>query len=315
MENSYLKIAADVLCVVRKPMSAKEIVGLAIERGMMPKHLYGKTPHKTMQARLSEDIVARQRASAFFRTGAGEFFLRSLQSDESVPSEYKQEYIAPRRKLQLPREYILTTKSQLWEREFSAFEGIPIARFDNDDLRHLFDYMTIGDIHKHTSHIPVISFVVVHKFSRILTHIVGRFRTSDDVLHGARSIGFGSYVQEQDNGFLYDSKLGIIESGVSALCQGAGLPADLAERARYNAEIVPRAFIRSKTHEGRDAVFLIADFECPEGFDPGRPNLSFTGLSWLKSTQIPNDVSNFDPVSRQMLATGNESILSPFWWA
>ena len=119
LENSYLKIAADVLCVVRKPMSAKEIVGLAIERGMMPKHLYGKTPHKTMQARLSEDIVARQRASAFFRTGAGEFFLRSLQSDKSVPSEHKQEYIAPRRKLQLPREYILTTKSQLWEREFS----------------------------------------------------------------------------------------------------------------------------------------------------------------------------------------------------
>ena len=126
------------------------------------------------------------------------------------------------------------------------------------------------------------------------------------------ALGFGNYVLEQDADITFESKFGILESGIVALSHGAGLPADLAERARYNNELVPRAFVHCETHEGNDALFLIADYACPDEFNPGKPNLSFTGVRWLEKSRLRNDISNFDPLSANMLEKDREDILSVF---
>lgn len=62
---------------------------------MVPWHLHGATQHKTLHARLSEDISQNLEASRFYRTGPGRFFLRALQDDPDTPEALRAEYFAP----------------------------------------------------------------------------------------------------------------------------------------------------------------------------------------------------------------------------
>lgn len=312
LSNSYLKIAQIALLAEQKPMTAKSIIEFAIANEKLPPHLFGRTPHKTMQARLSEEILKNQSRSLFYRTGAGEFFLRELGGGADVPKEWKSEYIAPRRKMKLPNERVLVARRSQWEESGSLKLAIPASKFEQNELYELLDYKRLGSIKAQSDFIPVISFILVHKHSKVLSHFLGKFRSFDDPLSHKVSLGFGNYVLEQDSDITYQSQFGILESGILALSHGTGLPADLAERARYNNELIPRAYVQSKTHIGDEALFLVIDYFCPEEFDPGRPNLSFTGVRWLEKPQLQNDFSNFDPLSATMLEKGTGEVLSVF---
>ena len=76
--DSYLQVAQSVLRSTRRPMSARAILDVAYAAGIIPAHLYGKTQQKTLQARLSEDILHHREVSAFYRTEPGQFFLAEL---------------------------------------------------------------------------------------------------------------------------------------------------------------------------------------------------------------------------------------------
>src|SRR5437763_111510 len=83
--ETYLEIAEAVLRAARRPLTARAILDAAYRGGIVPTHLYGKTQHKTLQARLSEDILLRKLESRFFRTDPGYFFLSELRSDPKIP--------------------------------------------------------------------------------------------------------------------------------------------------------------------------------------------------------------------------------------
>ena len=75
------------------------------------------TQHKTLQARLSEEILHGGKQSRFIRTDPGRFFLRAFLQDTSVPREYRSEMKARRRKRDLIRGASLVVSR-------SAFESI-----------------------------------------------------------------------------------------------------------------------------------------------------------------------------------------------
>jgi hypothetical protein len=101
--DQYLDIAATVLRTLRRPLGPRAILNAAYQAGLVPIHLHGKTQHKTLQARMSEDIVLRRDRSTFFRTAPGKFFLRELLSDASLPDEYRRPITTRRRARELLR--------------------------------------------------------------------------------------------------------------------------------------------------------------------------------------------------------------------
>jgi len=101
--DTYLEIARTVLKRTRQPLSARQILKTALQMQLVPRDLYGRTQHNTLQARLASDILRHRSNSSFYRTGPGRFFLRALQSDPSLPLRYKHEYQAPLRADQLGR--------------------------------------------------------------------------------------------------------------------------------------------------------------------------------------------------------------------
>src|SRR6266478_3840963 len=75
--QTYLRVAEIVLANALSPLKAREIVDRGFERGLFGDHGLSRTPEKSMQARLSTDILNRAEQSKFVRTERGRFTLRS----------------------------------------------------------------------------------------------------------------------------------------------------------------------------------------------------------------------------------------------
>jgi HB1, ASXL, restriction endonuclease HTH domain len=86
--RSFLEAAELTLKKIDRPLTALEIVHEATKLRLLVSN--GKTPHKTMQARLSIDILNNKQNSKFVRLNTGLFGLRENIKD-------KPEYVAPRR--------------------------------------------------------------------------------------------------------------------------------------------------------------------------------------------------------------------------
>ena len=121
----YLHVAELVLRQTTSALSAKEIKERGIEKGFFGDHKFGKTPEKSMQARLSTDILAKKTGSKFVRTGRGRFQLRaSLQSENlSALDSSQEEYVARRRILRMPAEQVLAV-SDRYHGKYLSFQGI-----------------------------------------------------------------------------------------------------------------------------------------------------------------------------------------------
>jgi hypothetical protein len=76
-EQTYLRVAEIVLTDALQPLKAREIIDRGIERGLFGDHVLSRTPEKSMQARLSTDILTKSGLSKFIRTERGRFTLRS----------------------------------------------------------------------------------------------------------------------------------------------------------------------------------------------------------------------------------------------
>src|SRR5216683_2230448 len=96
-QQTYLRVAETVLGKSLVPLSAREIVERSIEQGLFGDHVMSRTPQKSMQARLSMEILNRGGDSRFVRTARGRFALRSSLeslinspdvSSRPVPTEY-----------------------------------------------------------------------------------------------------------------------------------------------------------------------------------------------------------------------------------
>lgn len=76
MADTYLTVAQQVLELVRRPLSSKEIVQLSNEYDIASSTLTGDTPEKTITARIIEDIIKNRDASVFCRPCVGKYYLR-----------------------------------------------------------------------------------------------------------------------------------------------------------------------------------------------------------------------------------------------
>lgn len=312
MTNSYLDLARAVLLRERRPLTAKKILEEAVLAAVVPSHLYGNTPHKTLHARLSEDILKNRQRSAFFRTSAGEFFLRELINDQTLKPEYRQEYRATRRQIKKRDAPILAFPRDIWLQHFRNSTCLELNDFNGLVASIGPNYVRPNELNGEINHLPVHSFLIAHRGASILSYVFGRLNSTSDPLEEVRSIGFGGYVHEADQDISYESLWGILESGISMLCNGTGLSYEMAEHARYTGALKPRYCKLATDRFGTVAIFLIIDFKCPPEFDPSGQNLTIRGLKWINKQSRPNSLSNYDPLSQEMLSAEQGARLSPF---
>jgi hypothetical protein len=194
--DTYLEIARRVLREARRPLPPREILRRGLTVGIVPTSLYGKTQHKTLQARLSEDILCRRERSAFFRTKPGYFFLREFLTDPAVPAEYRTPIVARRRRRELAYPQALAFDK---EAARSVCRGSVVDAKEVLNLLHSRRYhYAESSRNRAPNDMLVWSFVLVLRSNFVLTYRQGRYREDRDSFLQKRSVGFFSPVVHDD---------------------------------------------------------------------------------------------------------------------
>lgn len=298
--DAYLKLAQEVLRAERRPMSARALLAAAYKRDLVPSHLYGKTQHKTIGARLSEDIVVLHDRSLFFRTGPGRFFLREFLADVTLPTEYRQPVPTRRRFRELVRGPVLGIDPEALARVAIAEAPIPTTVILRLLHANHFSYSDPRDGEANLVYFR--SFACVHRDHQVLSYRLGRYRENRDAFMSKRSIGFVSLVHDFDHTLFTRGDLGILECGVRA----ARFDLDMPELPSGTAETKVSAwlshFVWTKhTSESGDLLAVI-HFDCPEWFEPVKRRLAINDLRWIDNPKSINNIDDFDPWSQAILS-------------
>lgn len=293
--DAYLQIAEAVLKTERRPLSSKAILASAYRLGIVPIHLHGKTQHKTLGARISEDILERRDRSIFFRTAPGRFFLRQLLTDLSIPEEHRRPIIARRRVRELLYGPALAFDSRDLEeitKNTNVIEPQRITALLNADC---YRYDDPKNRNKHS--VFLWSFVSVRKSWDVLSYRLGRYREDRDAFLFRRSIGFSTLVHRDERTLFNCDDFGIIESGIRATKIDLDMPETSANEK--DSATLASFLLVSQSNEISDLIAVI-NYECPDWFEPIKRRLALNDLTWLDSRLSLNNVDDFDPWSRAL---------------
>lgn len=297
--DSYLEIAEKVLRAARRPMTAKRILNAAYRANVVPDHLYGKTQHKTLQARLSEDILQNRQNARFFRTQPGHFFLTELESDPTIPDKYKDHFSARRRTrdlfrgpaLAFSRDFIESKEQKLF-RDWCVFfkEAANVGALTYIDPKGAQD-----------QYLPAWSFSVVRRKECVLTYRIGRYRDDRDNFTNRRTMGFPAMVSYFDNTLFTQDDFGVSECGLNAVLTDL----DISRNAFHGDSSIPRPctsfVLYYSNEEDQSALLFVMEWSCPHWFEPTRRRLSLNDVRWMDATVPPNNISDFEPWSTATL--------------
>ena len=296
--NAYLDIAATILRAERRPLSSHAILAAAHRTGLVPPNLYGKTQHKTLGARLAEDIVRHRDRSRFFRTAPGRYFLREFLNDPSLPSEYRQPRQVRRRIRELNRGPAL-----------AIAEGV--LRNVLGDGEHLIATTKLLKLLKESRHtyldpkkaddaVFIRSFVCVFRGSKILSYRLGRYRDDRDPFLHKWSIGFSTLVHVDAHTLFNVNDMGIVEAGVHAVKIDLDIPPVPPDAAKAFDDAVLRKFVFVSHTDGDSDLLAVISVKCPNWFEPVKRRLALNDLKWVDADGI-NNIEDFDPWSKCVL--------------
>lgn len=293
--DSYLEIAHKVLSASRRPMTAKGILDAAYKARIVPEHLYGKTQHKTLQARLSEDILHHRSSSQFFRTRPGYFFLSELISDPAIPDNFKEPFPARRRTRDLQRgptlafekQFLVSCRSKIfrnWEKLVKAAES-----------EHALSY-----VHAHTAddeHAVVWTFSLVRRDSKVLSYRIGRYRDDRDTFANRRTVGFPGVVSARDRTLFSVEDYGVRDNALEAVLTDLDLSLNAFKHGEEIGKPAPIFVLQAQGDSGKNIILVILEWKCPDWYEPTTKRLSLNDPSWLDLKAAPNNLDDFEPWS------------------
>lgn len=281
--NFYLRTAISVLKIRRRPLSASAIIEDAYRMNLMPHHLHGKTQEKTLQARISRDILEKRDGSDFYRTAPGRFFLKEFLDDINIPEEYKKVYIAKRRKKYLNRYSMFSFDKSVFDRLISGgFRAKNKYILKNISINQKEDSINFR----------IKIFCLLKRGKRVLSFTVGHMKSYDDYLYDKKSIGFFSYLNNSSKDLFSADGCGIIECGIQTVNE------DLGDSLKLSAKLS-----HFKLAKGLDGILeLVAVVYCrlKEDINSFNSNLSVRRVEWLDLSQC-TDYKFFEPLSKNII--------------
>ncbi len=183
--RTYLEVAEQLLAEKQKPLSAREIVVLAIEQGLIRSE--GKTPWQTMKSKLSTEILAHGQSSKFMRVAQGLFALRVFDNAEFIATRFK--------KNKLDEDIAVVSIADL--SRLVPSPGYFQTGIDRNHISDLVRPMRRGLAEEDFSVVQLVSVFVVHYNGTFLTHMRSA-RLPESRLHGEYSLMLGGHLAIED---------------------------------------------------------------------------------------------------------------------
>ncbi|MER9867384.1 winged helix-turn-helix domain-containing protein [Mesorhizobium sp. M0136] len=297
--SAYLQIAAEILDAAKRPLSARAILRLGYLQGLVPQHLYGRTQHKTLQARLSEDILHRRDQSAFFRTRPGQFFLRKFLTDPSLPIDFRTPMAARRRTRELLGHSALAMQSENLASIIGRGGRIAPRVLTRAFEKGQFEY--VDPKRNSDDKVLVWSLATVVRDQYVLGYRIGRYRDDRDQFASKRSIFFSTLVSE-DARTLFDlGGLGIANSALTAVAVDLDISPMLCSPEHGDFQHSLKFFVWADGVVERDSLLAVVEIVAPDWFEPTTRKLSLNHLHWIDLSAPQNNIEDFDPWSRKIL--------------
>ncbi len=185
---SFVEAAVSVLQQANEPLAVGEIIRRAVTQGLIEPH--GLTPEKTLEAKLSTDLVRHGDGSRFMRTDHRVFALRAW-------SHRFQEFVAPRQERSLLDEEIMVFGA---DELHDYIPGPGVHRLTLDESSRLLSSaypMWRREAEERWDVIQLVSQFLVVRDGRIATHKRTR-RLPENRLHGYFSALFGGHLNPED---------------------------------------------------------------------------------------------------------------------
>nr|WP_280824452.1 HTH domain-containing protein [Mesorhizobium soli] len=303
-------MAEAVLRRHRRPLTARQIVTFGLDDGLFADKDISRTPQKSMQARLSMEILKRGEASRFLRTEPGKFYLRELlqtpKADPNVEVALK-EYTAIRRAPAPASEQVLVVPKDAY-RHVLDFQGIDVNY--NAILERLISSGRLTHLPRTEAEVnsefkQFVTYTIIQQRDKILSFRRGQYNRAASFLRGARCVGFGGHVTEDDLSILTFSDRGIKANAAREISEELKLGSDRPEVDPDEIEVL--GFLNDDSSDiGIRHVAVVLRYwapETPEWKNPQRGEASINQLRWMKTVGSEIDLLDFEYWSQLVLRT------------
>ncbi|MCZ4367453.1 HTH domain-containing protein [Sulfitobacter dubius] len=307
---TYLWAAEQVLLQQKRPMRVHDIVAQAQDAGLFSDEMHSRTPQKSMQARLSMEILNNGQTSTFVRTGRGVFFLRKLLTQQDSqnsmvgslalqPTEKLKLYKAKPRRKPNTTEDVLVIPSDACERILN-FQGL------KEESGKLLDELLKSGV----KHIPrttaeeteafkqVITYVLVTYRGKVLCFRRGRFNRAAQFLRGSLCIGFGGHVTQQDFSLFSKDDYGIRENAARELAEeikiDSSIRADLKDRISFVGVINDNSTSLGRKHLAVVFQYEVQENEWDKWQSVSKHEMSINELRWIDTETETINLVDFE---------------------
>ena len=309
----YLDVAERVLSKHRRPLRSRDLISLAIEDGFV-ESWDSQTPQKSMQARLSIDILKKGDDSRFIRTERGRFYLRNLldsplpkfedlfSSTEETPN-YARPFTTRRRTYPTPLENVLTIPRKHYQ-HFLTFQGLSVLH--PKQVRELINPSSISYVPRIRAETmddrkQVLTYVVVTHNKKVLSFRRGSYSNIAAFLRGSRCIGFGGHVTQHDHTLFSHNDLGVTRSAVRELAEelrpGHGSDS-ISNDETSGRKLIYRGVPNDDSSDvGRRHLAIVFEYPVKDWnlwSKPQRGEASINRLEWIDTATDKIDLNEFE---------------------
>jgi predicted NUDIX family phosphoesterase/dephospho-CoA kinase len=297
-EATYLWVAETVLRKVGRPLRAGELVARGLDDQLFDDQDISKTPQKSMQSRLSVEILRNGTESKFVRVAKGQFFLRDLLEREGGSDDGLEVYTAPRREAPPSSEKVLAIHRNNY-RSILDFQGIGLGPFESPEKlldRRLVTYLPRTEAETRDDMKQFVTYTIVQHETKILSFVRGQYNRAASFLRGARCVGFGGHVTDADLSLFTQSDLGIRANAVREIGEEINLPSGRPQIDPDKLEVLGVLNDNSSAVGVRHLAIVmrywVEDFSKWER--PQRGEASINRLRWIDTRHEPLNLSDFE---------------------
>lgn len=303
---TYLWVAETILREHRRPLNVRQIVGFGLERGLFNDKDLSRTPQKSMQARLSMEIVNRRENSKFLRVEKGKFFLRELLAGISDAGNLQAaEYKGDRRAPPLSLEDILVIPQAAYRNQLK-FQGLNLnykiilkTLLSSPELT----YIPRKEAELNPKFKQFITYTVIQQKNMVLSFRRGQYNRAASFLRGARCIGFGGHVTADDLNLFTVEDHGLRANAAREISEEIRFKGGRPQIDPNDLEII--GVINDDSSDvGVQHVGVVLRYWAPETSDwsaPTRGEASIAQLRWIKAGEQKFDLLDFEYWSQLVL--------------
>ncbi|PLK71239.1 hypothetical protein C0V73_11615 [Rhizobium sp. TH135] len=304
----YKAVAELALRILGRPATAGEIVDCILQHKELSQQIAGRTPHKTIQARLSTDIRKNGSQSRFYRYAPATFGLRELAEGGAYDRSYRRIYIGRDRRREVDQTPVMCALKEdmnlRLHNKIMPSDVVPMRYWRS--LRR--DFFPKGKVDR-TKYLEIQLFIVIRHKNSVICYMPTEFDEKYKETANFYSVGISGSIKEDDIDLFDQSGVGFENANVREISNFFYfLPNELGksiEKISYLGVVSDQI-----SPERHAQIGIVSQVSIKDEFALSNSILGITNLEWRGLQRIPNSFDHMDAWSKYTFRLLHEQLLS-----